>query len=169
MTIGDAWFAPSQTALRAYLEPRPWGWALYPKVAPPSLTVRGVGHHIKDVLNVAATAAAPTTFELCLLPSLAAPVAAPLPADTFVTKLAANLAASYPLDAAELELAQHLLYGRTIGAIARALGLSTREVSRRCTALFAATCTDGRQQLFETAARLTATRELAHHLMYGGR
>ena len=171
MTIGYAWFAPLQMAFNAYLGPRPRGWGMYVMVAPPSLTVRGVGGHIKRVMNVAAaaTAFAPTTFELCLSPSFVTPASAPVPADSFVTKLVASLAGTYPLDEAELELAELLLYGRTIGAIARKLGLSTRETSRRCAALFAATCTDGRQQLFETAARLRATRELAHHLMYGGR
>ena len=171
MTIGYAPFEPLQVAKFAYLGARPRGWGMYAMVAPPSLTVRGVGGHINSVMNVAAaaTAFAPTTFELCLTPSFVAPASAPVPADSFVTKLVASLAGTYPLDEAELELAELLLYGRTIGAIARKLGLSTRETSRRCAALFAATCTDGRQQLFETAARLCATRELAHHLMYGGR
>ena len=112
------------------------------KVAPPSLTVRGVGRQSVFVMNVAlaaATLSAPTTYELCLFPSLVTPTAAPVPANTFVTKAAAALAKHFGLDAGELELAELLLYGRTIGAIARVLGVGSREVQTRCAALFATT------------------------------
>jgi len=119
-------------------------------------------------MNAAAALAdtAPTTYELCLVPSQVSPTPAPAPRDTFVTKLAAGLAAHCGLDEAELELAELLAYGRSIGAIARTLELDTREVSRRCAALFAATHTDGRQQLFELGLRLTTMTELSAHFMY---
>lgn len=141
---------------------------MYAKVAPSSLTVRGVGAHSLIVMNVAAatTAYAPTTFELCLFPSFARVEPAPVPQGTFVSKLLPALTKRYSLSTQELALAEQLMYGRTLGTIARNLELCTSEVQRRCAALFEATNCDGRQQLFETALRLCATRELAQHFMY---
>ena len=117
-------------------------------------------------MNVAAaTARSATTYDLCLVPSLVVAEPAPTPADTFVAKLVTSLAATFPLDSHEQQLAELLLFGRSFGAIARQLGMGSREVQSRCAALFAATCTDGRQQLFEIALRLTTMRELSNHLL----
>ena len=118
-------------------------------------------------MNVAAatTAYAATTYDLCLVPSLAIVEPTPAPSGTFVSKLVASLAASFPLDTREQVLAELLLFGRSLGAISRQLGVDTREVQRRCAELFAATCSDGRQQLFEIGLRLTTMRELSNHLL----
>ncbi|EDM81378.1 hypothetical protein PPSIR1_39345 [Plesiocystis pacifica SIR-1] len=114
-------------------------------------------------MNVSAA----TTYELTFsfaptfsLPSSPSRVG-PTPAGSFVDGLVANLDATFRLDAAQRELASLLLFGRKLGAIARTLGVDSRAVQARCKALFEATGTDGREGLFELAAKLTATRQLS--------
>lgn len=82
--------------------------------------------------------------------------------ECFVTRLVASLAWTFGLDQLERELARLLLCGRPLGAIARRLDICTTSAQRLCHALFVTTGTDGRQQLFEVALRLTAMRELSN-------
>ena len=98
--------------------------------------------------------------------SLVAPQANPTPRGTFIAKLVRALAERFELDAAERELAALLLFGRSFGAIARRLRVDIRELQRRCAALFAATHTDGKTQLFETGLRLSLARELSGYMLH---
>ncbi|EDM78640.1 hypothetical protein PPSIR1_29353 [Plesiocystis pacifica SIR-1] len=113
-------------------------------------------------MNIAATtyelsfSFAPT-FSLPSSPSLAGPT----PAGSFVDGLVLSLVSSFKLDDGQRQLAAMLLFGRKLGAIARVLGVDSREAQARCKALFAATGTDGREGLFELACRLRATRDLS--------
>lgn len=79
----------------------------------------------------------------------------------FVARLVASLGDTFRLDASERELTRQLLCGHTLGAIAKARAVDTRTAQQLCRSLFTATGSDGRQQLFEVALRLTTMRELS--------
>jgi DNA-binding CsgD family transcriptional regulator len=79
----------------------------------------------------------------------------------FVARLVASLGETFRLDANERELARQLLCGHPLGMIAKAHGVDTRTAQQLCRSLFGATGSDGRQQLFEIALRLTTMRELS--------
>ena len=107
------------------------------------------------------------TYDLFSFAPRTVDIASPTPSGTFVDGLVAALASSFALDADEQELALLLLFGRSIGAAARRLGVNASEAQRRCRALFARTGTDGREQLFELGLRLAAATELSRHLLTG--
>ena len=107
-----------------------------------------------------------STYELPLLPPCPPlRVDRATPTGTFVCRLVASLAATFCLDERERELTRLLFFGRSLGAIAKTLGVDTSEAQRRCRALFAATYTGGREPLFELALRLTTTRELSNFVV----
>ena len=83
------------------------------------------------------------------------------PTDSFVTGLVTSLVWTFDLDEVEREVALLLLFGRPLGVIARRLAVCATSAQRICKSLFATTCTDGREKLFELALRLTTMRELS--------
>lgn len=108
-----------------------------------------------------------TTFDLLGALPAAAPAPTSAPRGTFVESLVESLDWTFGLDAVEAELAEQLLFGRSLGAVAVCLGVDAATASAMCRALFQRTGTDGRQRLFELALRLTATRQLSKHIAGG--
>jgi hypothetical protein len=100
-----------------------------------------------------------STYELPLF-AAAPPRYGTPPRDSFVTGLVASLALTFKLGERERALAEQLLFGRPLGAIARGLEVELTLAQRMCRELFATTGTDGREQLFELALRLTTMRAL---------
>lgn len=106
-------------------------------------------------MNAALTTAAPRTVAR---PRSSQPAST---GQCFVARLVASLGDTFRLDASEREVARQLLCGHTLGAIAKAHGVDTRTAQQLCRSLFTASGSDGREQLFEVALRLTTMRELS--------
>jgi DNA-binding NarL/FixJ family response regulator len=80
---------------------------------------------------------------------------------SFITRLVESLTWSFRLDAREQAVARALLCGHSLGSIAKSVDVDARAAQQLCKSLFGTTGTDGREQLFEVALRLTMMRELS--------
>ncbi|KIG11926.1 hypothetical protein DB30_02284 [Enhygromyxa salina] len=105
----------------------------------------------------AATTVAASTYELPLF-AAAPPSYGPTPRGSFVSGLVASLTWTFNLDAGEQALAEQLLFGRPLGALARHFNVDAATAQRMCRELFTMTGADGREKLFELALRLTTMR-----------
>lgn len=142
-------------------------------MALPSLTVRGSGSHA--VLEMNATAHAASTLALTR-PN--APATRPSTPATrrlsrrdetenavrtcyLTARLVDALIEAFAFGEYEVQIVNHLLFGRSIRNIATRLGIRETTVHKHMHRIFAKTRTETRRELYDFALRLSAQRSIA--------